>query len=146
MTYDEVRGQVVLAAVDSTTPPNGERPSAMWAWDGTHWTRLTSGFGDPLLSPTQPLSAGPGGLMLLDGAMHKGNVAMTWLWRDGKWLRSEAAPPTPQRVSHAMAYDTNRKRIVMFGGHGGFMPGRNGEMFGDTWEWNGTAWERVWPR
>ena len=146
IAYDEVRGQVVVIAVDATTPPDGERPSAMWAWDGTRWTRVGAAFGEPTLSPSQPLSAGPDGLLILDGAMHKGNVAMTWLWRGGRWLRSDAAPPTPQRVSHAMAYDTRRKRVVMFGGHAGFMPGRNGEMFGDTWEWTGIAWERVHPR
>jgi hypothetical protein len=146
IAYDEARGQVVVIAVDATTPPDGERPSAMWAWDGTQWTRVSAAFGEPALSPSQPLSAGPDGLLILDGAIHKGNVALTWLWRSGRWLRSDAAPPTPQRVSHAMAYDTRRKRVVMFGGHAGFMPGRNGEMFGDTWEWNGTAWERVHPR
>lgn len=146
IAYDEVRGQVVVIAVDATTPPDGERPSAIWAWDGTRWTRVSAAFGDPTLSPSQPLSAGPDGLLILDGAMHKGNVAMTWLWRGRRWLRSDAAAPTPQRVSHAMAYDTRRKRVVMFGGHAGFMPGRNGEMFGDTWEWTGIAWERVHPK
>ncbi len=35
IAYDEARGQVVVIAVDATTPPDGERPSAMWAWDGT---------------------------------------------------------------------------------------------------------------
>jgi Kelch motif len=146
IAYDEERGQVVVMAVDATAPPDGERPSAMWAWDGIRWTRVGAAFGEPTLSPSQPLSAGPDGLVMLDGAMHKGNVAMTWLWRGGRWLRSDAAPPTPQRVSHAMAYDTVRKRVVMFGGHAGFMPGRNGEMFGDTWEWTGASWERVHPR
>ncbi len=146
IAYDEERHQVVVIAVDATTPPDGERPSAMWGWDGRRWTRVSAAFGEPTLSPSQPTSPGPGGLVLLDGAMHKGNVAMTWLWRGGRWLRSDAPPPTPQRVSHAMAYDTVRKRVVMFGGHAGFMPGRNGEMFGDTWEWTGGAWERVQPR
>ena len=146
MAYDAERRQVVVIAVDATAPPDGERPSAMWAWDGTRWTKISESFGDPTLSPSQPVSPGPEGLVLLDGAMHKGNVAMTWLWRGGRWMRSEAAPPVPQRVSHAMAYDTHRRRVVMFGGHAGFMPGRSGEMFGDTWEWTGTEWLRVHPR
>ena len=146
MVYDAGRHQVVVIAVDATTPPEGERPSAMWAWDGTRWTRISEAFGEPTLSPSQPLSPGTDGLLLLDGAMHKGNVAITWLWRGGSWMRSEAAPPIPQRVSHAMAYDARRKRVVMFGGHGGFMPGRSGEMFGDTWEWSGSEWQRVHPR
>jgi hypothetical protein len=44
-----------------------------------------------------------------------------------------------------MAFDRRRNRVVLFGGHAGFMPGRTGEMFGDTWEWTGSAWERVHP-
>lgn len=145
MVYDDARRQVVVVAVDSTSPPDGERPSALWGWDGQRWAKLNE-FGDPTLSPSQPLASTDKGLLILDGAMHKGNSEITWLWREGRWARSEATPPTPQRVSHAMAYAADRGRLVMFGGHAGFMPGRNGEMFGDTWEWNGSAWIRVAPR
>lgn len=42
IAYDEARGQVVVIAVDATTPPDGERPSAIWAWDGTRWTRVSA--------------------------------------------------------------------------------------------------------
>ena len=146
IAYDPARGQIVLVAVDGSTPPDGEQPSSVWAWNGTRWSRVSKVSGDPALSPTQPLSPSPSGMLLLDGAMHKGNAAITWLWQDGRWTRSDAASPTPQRVSHALAYDTRRRRVVMFGGHAGFMPGRNGEHFGDTWEWSGAAWERVHPK
>jgi hypothetical protein len=145
MAYDPRRGQTILVAVEGRTPPDGERPSTVWAWDGSRWSRVTRTAGDPSLSPTQPLAATAAGMLMLDGAMHKGNAALTWLLAGDRWTRSEAASPTPQRVSHAMAYDTRRQRVVMFGGHAGFMPGRNGEMFGDTWEWNGAAWEQVHP-
>jgi len=145
MTYDDRRGQVVMVAVDATSPPDGERPSAMWGWTGDAWARISDRFGDPALSPSQPMTSDPDGLLLLDGAMHKGNTAITWLWRNERWTRSGAAAPLPQRVSHAMAFDRRRNRVVLFGGHAGFMPGRSGEMFGDTWEWTGAAWERVHP-
>ncbi len=59
IAYDEARGQVVVIAVDATTPPDGERPSAMWAWDGSKWSRVSAAFGEPSLSPSQPLSTGP---------------------------------------------------------------------------------------
>jgi hypothetical protein len=117
----------------------------MWAWDGTRWNPVTQGFGQPELSPSQPLASDGTGLVLLDGAMQKGDTAVTWLWRQAGWAPSDAVAPTPQRVSHAMAYDTHRRRVVMFGGHSGFGPGRTGEMFGDTWEWTGSAWVRVQP-
>lgn len=40
----------------------------------------------------------------------------------------------PARYRHALAYDSQRGRTVLFGGSG------NVGLLGDTWEWNGTAW------
>ncbi|HEY1089265.1 MAG TPA: kelch repeat-containing protein, partial [Archangium sp.] len=37
----------------------------------------------------------------------------------------------PGRRAHAMAYDSTRHRVVLFGGAG---------PLGDTWEWDGTRW------
>jgi flavin-dependent dehydrogenase len=37
-----------------------------------------------------------------------------------------------------MAYDSTRRRIVMFGGRT-----RNFQFFGDTWEWDGGSWSQV---
>ena len=129
---------MLLAATLVVSGPASQSPGEAPAPGGGHATAYDSNKG-------LALSAGPNGLLILDGAMHKGNVAITWLWQGGHWQRSDAAAPAPQRVSHAMAYDTRRKRVVMFGGHAGFMPGRSGEMFGDTWEFTGTARERVHP-
>ena len=146
MTFDPGRGQVVLLGVEGMTEQEGVRKTAMWTWDGTRWSRVTAGFGEPALSPMPPLTPTAAGLLLLDGAIVQGNTAFTWLWHGDRWTRADAAPPVPQRVSHALAYDSRRKRVVMFGGHSGFGPGRTGEMFGDTWEWSGERWERVDPK
>jgi hypothetical protein len=55
---------------------------------------------------------------------------------------SQLAVPGPgQRHSHALAYDAARGVVVLFGGLDG---GRtNGQLLGDTWEWNGNAWTQV---
>src|SRR5262249_29236139 len=42
------------------------------------------------------------------------------------------------RSNHAMAYDAARRVTILCGGWNGLQP--NGTTFGDTWEWNGTAW------
>src|SRR6266705_3485334 len=42
--------------------------------------------------------------------------------------------PGQTRYSHAMAYDTARGRVVLFGGYDGT------SNLGDTWEWDGTTW------
>ncbi|HMA18513.1 MAG TPA: hypothetical protein VKS03_08750, partial [Thermoanaerobaculia bacterium] len=53
-------------------------------------------------------------------------------WRD--WTSTGAAPPG--RGSHAMAYDSARGRIVVYGGVGT-------AYLDDTWEWNGSNWTRA---
>lgn len=39
------------------------------------------------------------------------------------------------RFGHAMAYDSARGRVVLFGGHNG-----SSGLLGDTWEWDGFSW------
>lgn len=52
--------------------------------------------------------------------------------------RNTGRSPTP-RGGHAMAYDSARERLVLFGGINGLQPE------GDTWEWNGATWVNVSP-
>ena len=53
---------------------------------------------------------------------------------DADWTLVEVGPPRLRRESHAMAYDAERSRIVLFGGYGpsGYLA--------DTWEFDGTTW------
>ncbi|MEZ5962498.1 MAG: kelch repeat-containing protein [Planctomycetota bacterium] len=57
----------------------------------------------------------------------------TWEW-DGIDWRQIQAPGPARRYGHAMAYDAERERVVLFGGHGEFSD------LGDTWTWDGTSW------
>ena len=43
----------------------------------------------------------------------------------------------PERERHALAYDPQRDRVVLFGGRDG------GAALGDTWEWDGADWSQV---
>lgn len=52
------------------------------------------------------------------------------------WTESPTVLPRPQkRVGAAIAYDSVRQRVVLFGGFG-----LAGVPLGDTYEWTGTAW------
>jgi hypothetical protein len=58
-----------------------------------------------------------------------------------RWLWTQTADigPSP-RVGHGMAYEDARQRVVLFGGWSGM----SGEApFGDTWEWDGSAWTKM---
>ena len=52
------------------------------------------------------------------------------------WVQVTPATSPPSRHGHAMAYDTARQRVVLFGGE--TIP--HGVLLGDTWEWDGTTW------
>jgi len=60
----------------------------------------------------------------------------TWEWDGQDWTQMADTGPAA-RAFHAMAYDSERARTVIFGGQvaGGFL--------NDTWEWDGTEWTQV---
>ena len=63
----------------------------------------------------------------------------TWEWtQSGGWRQFNGASPSP-RDHTQMAFDIARGKAVLFGG-GGQDPS---VAFGDTWEYDGTAWTQV---
>lgn len=57
-------------------------------------------------------------------------VGDTWEWNGKRWVQSYDMEPDP-RCYHAMAYDSARKRMVLFGGELGYSTGVYAR---DTWE------------
>lgn len=53
------------------------------------------------------------------------------------WTLKQDVGPRP-RAAHACAFDTRRNRTVLLGG-----ASLQGELFGDTWEWDGESWTQV---
>ncbi|HET8947059.1 MAG TPA: thrombospondin type 3 repeat-containing protein [Candidatus Polarisedimenticolia bacterium] len=88
------------------------------------------------------------GVMVLFGGTHAavGNSdSETWEF-DGTWrLRLTDVAPPPRRW-HKMAYDSVRRRIVLYGGQSDSTAG-NPITWGDQWEYDGAAgsWTQVSP-
>jgi hypothetical protein len=59
----------------------------------------------------------------------------TWEWDGEYWTQMADIGPSARYV-HALVYDTERKRTVLFGGSA------NGAA-GDTWQWNGEDWTQI---
>jgi hypothetical protein len=75
-----------------------------------------------------------GGLNNINGVLYLYND--TWEWDGTLWTQVASAGP-PTREAHAMAYDSQRGRTVLFGGWD------NGTLCSDTWEWDGSAWTQA---
>ncbi len=84
-----------------------------------------------------------GRMVLFGGATGTSNdqgcLGDTWEWDGAGWAQMLPEGDVPMaRHLHAMTYDAERQRVVLFGG-----AARNAAFAGllsDTWEWNGARW------
>lgn len=61
----------------------------------------------------------------------------TWEWDGLNWTRRFTPNSPPARVYHAMAFDSARNVVVLFGGS------VNNTTLNDTWEYDGNDWRRI---
>ena len=111
MAYDSARGVTVMYGGGQVVPNVGYVGfGEVWEWNGAHWRQRTTY-----------------------------NASNVWHQVTGGYWRQNFTDTPASRVQHAMAYDSRRKRVVMFGGRGAG-PDNGDYMFGDTWEWDGSRW------
>ncbi len=120
MAYDEARRRVVVLG-------GGSR--ATWEWDGANWVNQSAHY-TPVPGPMAWDSARQQ-FILVDGQF-------TWIWNGSRWDINPATP-TPRRQFTAIAFDSGRGRVVLFGGET-----INGAL-ADTWEWDGSSWTARTP-
>ena len=56
-----------------------------------------------------------GGVVLLHGGVSQYATSDTWQWGSDKWTKVQEIGP--RRHGHALTYDNDRNRVVLFGGH-----------------------------
>jgi hypothetical protein len=145
LVYDTARSKAVLFGGNWGPPP---WPTDTWEWDGTSWTRaavdgpagrsrtgmvydsvrkqvvLFGGVGAPP-GPKQPF--------VMFGDM--------WTWNGAVWRRLHTESP-PARYAHAMAFDSRRGVVVMYGGAAMTADGQTAHLE-DLWEWDGNRWREI---
>jgi len=133
VVHDPVRGRTLLFGGGSGVYLRSET----WEWGGTSWLGLAYGF-DPGARDGTALAYDPvrsqgmlfGGYDLLRSLLQRD----TRHWDGAAWSLTGAATSPAARSGHAMATDSARQRIVLFGGS--FFS----TYLTDTWEWTGSDW------
>lgn len=64
-----------------------------------------------------------------------------WSFEQGSWRKVQSRTSPPARVAANLAYDAQRRVLVLFGGMS-----RVGTLLNDTWEWDGSEWTRRAPQ
>ena len=120
----------------------------LWSWNGDAWRRVSASGPGARTFPGFAFDHARGEAVVFGGNRvlfgREGELdtllADTWTWRGSRWSRREVAGPPP-RAEPVMAYDSRRRRIVLFGGYQ--RSPRGNVRLGDTWEWDGRTWAQA---
>lgn len=134
--FDNVRNRLVLFGGDAGGAGLGDT----WEWDGATWTKVADFGPEPRTSSAmvfeQDHAALFGGLASSAAAPAPAVFGNTWEWGGTHWTQRQDIGPGA-RWGHAMAFDSIRRRVVIFGGLPVFPADRDGaqdQLLGDTWE------------
>jgi hypothetical protein len=142
MAYEAARQRVVLFGGYNSFSPQSYLGDT-WEWDGDAWTQVADMGPSPRRSFNMTYDDSRQRLVLFGGDVKASTTQAnqvngeTWEWNGREWTQVADIGPPP-RMGCAMAYDTLRHRVVVFGGFSYLPP--PGKYFDDTWEWDGRVW------
>lgn len=136
MTYDTVRSRTVLfGGVGDAGGQSAPTLGDTWEWDGASWKHVqdigpaaATGAAIVFRSATSALF---GGISAIPSAPGSKLFGMTWEWNGHLWTARQDMG-VGARFDHAMAFDSTRGRVVLFGGRSD--PSADSGLKGDTWE------------
>jgi hypothetical protein len=108
---------------------------ATWTFDGAAWNEISTTTGSTSTFVTMAADDSHSDVVLF------GENGDTWTWDGSKWTPRNPVHSPPARREAAMAYDSTRHVVVLFGGYAG--SAANLHEFNDTWTWNGSDWTQV---
>jgi hypothetical protein len=118
---------------------NNLQISDTWTWNGSRWLLMSPSQLPPRGGYDQPMAwdATRGQVLLFDwtGGGMPPELNELWAWDGANWARLSisSAPSGVAQYPGAMAYDSPRKSLVLFG-HVGSTP--------TTWTFDGTTWSK----
>jgi hypothetical protein len=137
LAYDSNRQRLVLFGGEAAGPA---LRADTWEWDGTDWTQVADTGPGPSLGLAMTFGGGStllfGGLTSSPAAVAADELSgLSWEWNGAHWTLRQNMGPAP-RWGHALAFDLERGRAILFGGFSA-MPGDPNvadSVLGDTWE------------
>jgi len=140
MTYDRNRQRMVLFG--GYYGPDNVFFDETWEYEDGQWTQRLPAHHPPAReSSALVYDARRGVVVLFGGGQAAGSTVYgdTWEWNGDDWTqRLDLTTSPPARWAHAMAYDNDRQRTILFGGLTGTTT-----AFDDTWEYDGRTWTQV---
>jgi hypothetical protein len=79
------------------------------------------------------------GVVVVFGGRTDEAFSDTWEYDGSSWTLIDTANAPVARFWHSMVYDSNRQRMVLYGGLNADL----GILFSDTWEYDGSDWQEV---
>lgn len=112
-----------------------------WRFDGTRWTQLPGPVPTTRTEGNMAWDPVRNEAILFGGLRTSSWLGDTWRCNGATWTQLATATAPSPRIRHAMAFDPVRGRMVLFGGAANGFTIAN--YLNDTWEWDGTQWQRV---
>lgn len=143
LAFDSKRNRIVLFGGLHKFGPRQYADTAhsdTWEWDGARWTKARVNSPGAIDHHAMAYDEARG-VVVMQGGGGSGRIndGSTWTYDGRAWTRvADGAAGPGQRVHHAMAYDSRRERVVLYGGFG-----ESNVRSPDVWEWDGTRWHRI---
>lgn len=143
VSYDRERQRLVVLGGNRVLfgkPGDGDTfLQDMWEWYGGSWHQASVPTPPSRAEATMVYDSARRRLVLFGGYRGVGpnrvRLGDTWEFDGSRWKELHPNRSPSPRNGAGMAYDVDRRRVVLFGGSGG--------PNADTWEWDGSSWDRV---
>jgi len=134
LAYDLTRQHTILFGGENA---QGLGFGDTWEWDGSNWTEIDD-IGPSARTRAAAVSTDAQLVLFAGLSGTSANPVPTlfgdsWVFQAGKWSERQDMGPVG-RWGHAMVFDTQRRTVVLFGGHVGVTLDDATEVVKDTWE------------
>ncbi|HET9373235.1 MAG TPA: hypothetical protein VFO19_23390 [Vicinamibacterales bacterium] len=137
LTYDGRRQRAVLFGGVGASDPRGLGDT--WEWAGARWALVANRGPDGCVGCAMVFRSDRaaifGGMSTIADGSDRRLFGVTWEWDGERWTPMQDVG-VGARSGHAMAFDSGRGVVVLFGGLRGFVQAPNpARLRGDTWEY-----------